>query len=211
MRHLIYMKMIHMLPLPFRHKLNADNKRYCAEYHAPLRQYNELVADYLIEKSKEEPIHRCYIESHYGGQLPKRVMKENMLWIARKLQYNGTAIMPTEHVIFALINQLMASLPIEGYNRMMSACQKMKIKDALPMFKEVFGSELPEAYAQLEDVCKGEKTFNITRLRDKQMALNIEDSLEENESGVLLTGDKHNVDALLKELGSDIICKLPRI
>ena len=206
--------MIHPLPKELYDRAPQKDREQIDKVHEAMQVYFTIMSARLLIRNEMSPIHRIYLESWYGiasvDDIPNGTLNDPHYFPVRSLLKKGAQLMPTEHPVFdflrhfyhKLYTEIMSDKECEGVSGIGEF--RFPKSEILEMVREVFIDKGDEFSRDLEELCSGEETFDPLKVRDKYIARNINRTLIDGESGVLMIGQAHKVDQHLREMGSDI-------
>ena len=203
MRHLTYVKLVHNLPEGILFSPSPEQLREEAELRSNLVPYMVSITAKLRDVAAQRPINKIYLDGmDTPFEITAELIQKNPVYIPLvSLLKKGARLIPTEDPVLLLVQDMILREAInQGREPQYNSPREFldgDIGQILKMLK-------PGFYYTVEMACESEEKFDIIRLRDKHVAKTIDDTLLEDEHGVLFMGKVHKVDERLKERGSNI-------
>ncbi len=200
-RELLHFKMLHDCGSEILRDLPADQRAIAEEKNRILKQVYGPVTKLIMQEHIENPFSRVYHEGFDGHYKNKnQILQEDFSCLdpVRALVESGCSFELTEHSGY---NTLLVA-----YNNRLGGYQKA----AEYLNFDAEGKTIEEIVQEIQGYTKhlpiikeflqGEGLFNFHLIREKWMGRNIDNTLRENERGILFLGRNHSGDAIKNQL-----------
>ncbi len=214
MRELIYLPVIHEVPECHYLELNEQEREDVDAFERDVLPGFWIMINRLVRDiHAKTPIHKVYGEGFFPDVNLEDVIAEGvqqgrcMAQPAHYLISHGAAAMPTEHRALAYLSHKVEEIRLQLNPIPMpdELAERFDINQGLELARLYLADN---DYRVVGDLCRGETKFDVNRLRDKHIAQRINETLLDDEYGMLFLGAGHKAhEVLAYEVGEGIIVR----
>jgi len=201
-RSLLHVKVAHDICQFFVKEADQEQLKRIEFYNESLKPIYDSLTDCILRIHEQQPFSCVYVDGYDLSDYSEEEVGDNKLLLykpVKALVERGVKLKKTEHLGSDMFFSFLSELKGGGFNAY-QYLEQYKGRPVKPLVKSMDNENpLLEIIREFIDVVD---KFDYNRIRDIWIGRNIQESLKENERGILLLGKSHNPKTILDQLSN---------